>query len=83
MRILLGIMIIFGFVGGVLGDLPRSTDEPDGSVVTRGWYRRYLADLELKRQAEAQGNFWKRQPPVNWFINVHASPYLIFRNTYL
>ena len=59
MRILLGIMIIFGYVGGVLGDLPRSTDEPDGSVVTRGWYRRYLADLELQRLAQAQGNSGK------------------------
>jgi hypothetical protein len=60
MRILLGIVIILaGYVGGVLGDLPRSTDEPDGSGVTRGWYRRYLADLELQRLAQAQGNSGK------------------------
>ena len=60
MRIAFGIMIIFaGYVGGVLGDVPRSPDEPDGSGVTRGWYRRYLADLELQRLAQAQGNSGK------------------------
>ena len=60
MRILLGIVIIFaGYVGSVLGDLPRSPDEPDGSGVTRGWYRKYLDDLELQRLAQAQGNSGK------------------------
>ena len=60
MRILLGIIIILaGYVGGVLGDISNSTDKPDGGGVTRGWYRRYLAELELKRQAQAQGNSGK------------------------
>ena len=75
MRIVIGILIILaGYVGGVWGDLSPSTDKPEGGGVTRGWYKRYLDDLEMKRQAEAQGNSAKIQPSVNWSINVHASP---------
>ena len=75
MRIVIGILIILaGYVGGVWGDLSPSTDKPEGGGVTRGWYKRYLDDLEMKRQAQAQGNSVKIQPSVNWSINVHASP---------
>ena len=56
MRIVLFIIIILaGYIGGVLGDLSHSPDEPDGSGVTQDWYRKYLEGLELERLAQAQG----------------------------
>ena len=75
MRIVIGVLIILaGYVGGVWGDLSPSTDKP-GLGVTRGWYKRYLDELEMKRQAEAQGNSAKyNRLLIFWSINVHASP---------